>query len=72
MTLNSLPCKLDRLNNMLIYFLYGNKQPKMSELPSITDALSEANHDIAVKCGISSGENIGNSYKVILVSSVKV
>lgn len=66
-----LPCKFDNVNNLLIDFRYGNKQPKMTELSSVTATLSEANPDIDIIWGMSSDERLGDSYKVILLASVK-
>lgn len=66
-----LPCKLDNVNSLLIYFRYGNKQLKMSELSSIPVTLSEANTDTDVIWGVSSDETLGDFYKVILLASVK-
>lgn len=66
-----LPCKLDNVNSLLIDFLYGKKQLKMSELSSIPATLSEANTDTDVIWGVSSDETLGDSYKVILLASVK-
>ena len=66
-----LPCKFDNVNNLLIDFRYGNKQPKMSELSSITAQLLEVNPDIDVIWGMSSDETLGDSCKVTLLASVK-
>ena len=68
---NALPCKVDKVEELLIDFRFGNKQPEMSELSSITDTLSEVNPDINIMWGISSDESLGDSYKVVLVASVK-
>ena len=70
--LNSLPCKVDKLNNLMIYFRYGNKHLKMSELSSVKAKLSEAKpDDIDVIWGTSFDETLGYSCKVILLASVK-
>ena len=69
--INSLPCKLDKVNSLLFDFFCGNKKPEMSELSCIPATLSEANTNIDVKWGISSDETLGDSYKVVLVASVK-
>lgn len=68
---NALPCKVDKVEELLIDFRFGNRQPKMPELSSITDTLSGANPDINIMWGISSDESLGDSYKVVLVASVK-
>ncbi len=68
---NALPCKVDKVEELLIDLRFGNKQPEMSELSSITDTLSEVNPDINIMWGISSDESLGDSYKVVLVASVK-
>ncbi|MDE6115273.1 MAG: hypothetical protein K2G49_09455 [Muribaculum sp.] len=68
---NALPCKVDKVEELLIVFRFGNRQPEMSGLSSITDTLSEVNPDINIMWGISSDESLGDSYKVVLVASVK-
>ena len=68
---NALPCKVDKVDELLIDFRFGNRQPEMSGLSSITDTLSEVNPDINIMWGISSNESLGDSYKVVLVASVK-
>ena len=68
---NALPCKVDKVDELLIDFCFGNRQPKMSEFSSIKGPLSEANPDINIMWGISSDESLGDSYKVVLVASVK-
>ena len=68
---NALPCKVDKVEELLIDFRFGNMQPEMSGLSSITDTLSEVNPDINIMWGISSDESLGDSYKVVLVASVK-
>ena len=68
---NALPCKVDKVEELLIDFRFGNRQPEMSGLSSITDTLSEVNPDINIMWGISSDESLGDSYKVVLVASVK-
>jgi len=69
---NALPCKVDKVDELLIDFRFGNRQPDMSEFSSITDSLSGANPDINIMWGITSDESLGDSYKVVLVASVKV
>mgnify|MGYP001104293530 FL=1 len=68
---NSLPYKVDKVEELLIDFRFGNSQPKTSELSSITGKLSGINPDINIMWGISSDESLGDSYKVVLVASVK-
>ena len=68
---NALPCKVDKVEELLIDFRFGNRQPKMSELSSITDTLSETNPDINIMWGITSDESLGDSCKVVLVAAVK-
>lgn len=68
---NSLPYKVDKVEELLIDFRFGNRQPKTSELSSITGKLSGINPDINIMWGISSDESLGDSYKVVLVASVK-
>ena len=69
--INSLPCTIDKVNNLLIDFRCGNKQPQMSELSSVTATFSKANPESTVKWGILSDETLGDSYKVTLLASVK-
>ena len=68
---NALPCKVDNVDELLIDFRFGNRQPEMSELSSITDTLSETNPDINIMWGITSDESLGDSCKVVLVAAVK-
>ena len=68
---NALPCKVDKVDELLVDFRFGNRQPDMSEFSSITDSLSGANPDINIMWGITSDESLGDSYKVVLVASVK-
>ncbi|WP_304423718.1 hypothetical protein [Paramuribaculum intestinale] len=68
---NSLPCKVDKVEELLIDLRFGNRQPEMSELSSITDTLSETNPDINIMWGITSDESLGDSCKVVLVAAVK-
>ncbi len=68
---NALPCKVDKVEELLIVFRFGNRQPEMSGLSSITDTLPEVNPDINIMWGISSDESLGDFYKVVLVASVK-
>ncbi len=68
---NALPGKVDKVEELLIDFRFGNRQPKMSELSSITDTLSETNPDINIMWGITSDESLGYSCKVVLVAAVK-
>ncbi|WP_289746822.1 hypothetical protein [Paramuribaculum intestinale] len=68
---NALPGKVDKVEELLIDFRFSNRQPKMSELSSITDTLSETNPDINIMWGITSDESLGDSCKVVLVAAVK-
>ena len=69
--INSLPCTIEKVNNLLIDFRCGNKQPKMSEFSSVTATLSKANPKSTVRWSILSDETLGDSYKVVLLASVK-
>ncbi len=69
--INDLPCKIGNVNKLLIDFRFGSKQPDMSELSSITATLSASNAIIDIGWGISPDESLGESYKVILLASVK-
>ena len=68
---NALPCKVDKVDELLVDFRFGNRQPEMSGLSSITDTLSEVNPDINIMWGITSDESLGDSCKVVLVAAVK-
>lgn len=68
---NSMPCKIDKVSKLLIDFRCGTRQPNMTELSSITGTLSDANTDINVTWGMTSDDALGESYKVVLVASVK-
>ncbi len=69
--INALPCRIDRVSNLLIDFRYGIKQPKMSDLSSITAMLSHANDDIDIRWGLTSDDSLGDTFKVTLVASIK-
>lgn len=68
--LNHLPCKIDKVNSLLIDFCYGSKQPVMSEFSSAISALSDANSDLNIIWGVSTDKSLGESCKIILVASV--
>lgn len=68
---NALPCKVDKVEELLIDFRFGNRRPDMSEFSSVTDSLSGANLGINIMWSITSDESLGDSYKVVLVASVK-
>lgn len=68
---NCLPCEIDKVNILLIDFRYGTQQPKMAEFSTITDKLAGANADIEITWGMRSDDSLGESYKVVLVASVK-
>lgn len=68
---NDLPCKIDPINKLLIDFCCGTRQPDMAELSSISSSLSEANEDIDVMWGMTSDDSLGESYKVVLLASLK-
>ena len=69
--LKSLPCKINDVKSVLISFEFGSKQPIIAEMSSITAALSEANDDILIHWGMTPDSSLGESYKVVLVASVK-
>lgn len=69
--INHLPCKIDKVNSMLIDFCYGSKQPVMSDFSTAISALSDANTDPDIIWGVSTDKSLGESYKIILVASVK-
>ena len=69
--INSLPCSIDKVSNLLIDFRCGTRQPDMAELTTATGSLSEANTDIEITWGMSSDSSLGETCKVVLVASVK-
>ena len=68
---DNLPCKIDKVNKMLAAFRCGVKQPTGDELTAISAILSEASPDLEFAWGLTSDESLGDSYKVVLVASVK-
>lgn len=69
--INHLPCKIDKVNSLLIDFCYGSRQPIMSDFSAIQSALSDANTDLDIIWGAAIDESLGESCKVILVASVQ-
>ena len=69
--LKSLPCRINDVKSILISFGFGSKQPIMAEMSSISAALSEANDDLEIRWGTTPDSSLGESYKVVLVASVK-
>lgn len=70
--INGLPYSIDKITNFIISFRYGNRQPNMTEILKIPSFLSEANPDIDVRWGITKDETLGDSFKVILVTSANL
>lgn len=68
---NHLPCKIDKVNSLLIEFCYGSRQPVISEFSVAKSALSDANAALDIIWGVANNESLGESCKVILVASVK-
>ncbi|MDE6447679.1 MAG: hypothetical protein K2L35_05120 [Muribaculaceae bacterium] len=65
---NALPCKVDKVEELLIVLRWGNPQTDTCEqLSSIYDMLS----DIKSVWDVSANESFGNSCRVVLVASVK-
>ncbi|MDE7343067.1 MAG: hypothetical protein K2N19_03505 [Muribaculaceae bacterium] len=65
---NALPCKVDKVEELLIVLRWGNPQTDTCEqLSSIYDMLS----DIKSVWDVSVNESFGNSCRVVLVASVK-
>ena len=60
-----------KLTNTLIQFRYGNSQPNMAELSTITETLSKADSAINITWGMATDDSLGDSFKVVLVASVK-
>ena len=69
---DNLPCKIDKVNKMLVNFRCGVKPPAVTDLTAISASLSEAGPDLEFAWSLSSDESLGDSYKVVLVASVKV
>lgn len=67
--INELPYSIDKINNLLISFHCGHRQPDMTEISKIPTFFSDANSDIDVKWGIAKDNTLGDSFKVILVAS---
>jgi len=70
--INNLPFSIDKVNNLLIDFRYGNIPPKMANISMITATMSDANPDIEVGWSISSDESLENTFKVIIVASADI
>ncbi len=68
--IDSLPSSIDKVNNLLIDFRYGDRPPKMAELSKISSSLSEASPTIEIRWGISNDESLGDTCKVVLVASI--
>ena len=65
---NALPCKVDKVEELLIVLRWGNPQTDTCEqLSSIFDMLS----NIKSVWDVSANESFGNSCRVVLVASVK-
>ncbi|MDE5957208.1 MAG: hypothetical protein K2G78_02745 [Muribaculaceae bacterium] len=65
---NALPCKVDKVEELLIVLRWGNPQTDTCEqLSSIYNMLS----DIKSVWDVSANESFGNSCRVVLVASVK-
>lgn len=69
--INDFPCKIDKINALLIDFRCGNKQPTMSELSIAQTALAEVNKEVEVTWGITFDELLGEVYQVVLVASLR-
>ena len=68
----SLPCTIAKVNSLLIDLSCGNKQPTISEISSTIKALlSEASPESEMVWGISSDKTLGDSFKLVLLVSVK-
>ena len=68
---DNMPCKINKVNKMLASFRCGVKQPTGDELTAVSAVLSEAGPDLEFAWGLTSDESLGDSYKVVLVASVK-
>ena len=56
---------------MVNSFRCGVKQPTGDEFTAISAVLSESSSDLEFAWGLTSDESLGDSYKVVLVASVK-
>ena len=68
---DNMPCKIDKVNKMVVNFRCGVKTPAVTDLTAISASLSEASSDLEFAWGLTSDESLGDSYKVVLVASVK-
>lgn len=65
-----LPITISKVEKLMIQFYIGAKQPNMSELSDISKTLSTCNNNQHVMWAISKIENLGDSVKVVLLSSL--
>ena len=68
---DNLPCKIDKVNKMVVNFRCGVKTPAVTDITTISASLSEAGPNLKFAWGLTSDESLGDSYKVVLVASVK-
>lgn len=68
---DKLPCKIDKVNKMLVNFRCGVKPPAVTDLTAISASLSEAGPDLEFVWGLTSDESLGEICKIVLVASVK-
>lgn len=68
---NKLPCKIDKVNALIIDFFCGNKQTPTTDFMATITSLANTSKDIPVKWGIVLDESLGEYYKVVIIVSVK-
>ena len=68
---DNMPCKIDKVNKMVVNFRCGVKTPAVTDLTAVSASLSEAGPDLEFAWGLTSDESLGDSYKVVLVASVR-
>lgn len=70
--INALPYSIDKLKKLIISIQYGDKQPKMSELSKITEALSDTDPDLDVVWGVTTVQLPDAPFKVVLLAAAEV
>ncbi|MDE5687577.1 MAG: hypothetical protein K2I18_03005 [Paramuribaculum sp.] len=68
---NALPYPLSKPKKLIISIQYGDKQPKMSELSKITEALSDTDPDLDVVWGVTAVQLPDSPFKVVLLAAAE-
>ncbi len=64
-----LPCGIEQVASLLIYFFCGTTQTNFSDLAPITGYLNELKEEVSIKWGIALDESLGENFKVVIVTS---